>query len=65
MDRAILASITTNQRLEKLGQIRTDVRSDLGTIKEYLYFIAQELVLQNYEARQNNMVQRLNRSRNL
>ena len=65
MDRATLASITTNQRLEKLDQIRTDVRSDLGTIKEYLYFIAQELVLQSYEARQNNMVQRLNRSRNL
>lgn len=63
MDRATLASITTNQRLEKLDRIRTEVRSDLGTIKEYLYFIAQELVLQSYEARQNNMVQRLNRSR--
>lgn len=65
MNKETLTSFTTNTRLEKLDRIRTDDRSDLGTIKEYLYFIAQELVLQNHEARQNNMVQRLNRSRNL
>ena len=46
-----LKAKSSEYRLEELNDIRMDVRSDESKIKEYLYFIAEELVLLNYERR--------------
>lgn len=46
-----LKSKSSEYRLEELNRIRMQVCSDESKIKDYIYFIAEELVLLNYERR--------------
>ena len=48
-----LLRLRSNERMQELSGIRGDIKSDSQKVKDYLYFIAEELILLNSERRES------------
>lgn len=48
-----LLRLRSNERMQELSDIRGDIKSDSQKVKNYLYFIAEELILLNSERRES------------
>lgn len=48
-----LLRLRSNERMQELSDIRGDIKSDSQKVKDYLYFIAEELILLNSERRES------------